>query len=152
FLQPLVRDRADQRRPVTARGEPVAQPALQRAELQEQMAGFAELDVARARNRRPRLAKILGVEQAGAGPALVAAGVAVAAMRAGADDVAVGQEAAVRGRVGLADRALLDKAHLVERLEDLLGELPVRRSRAAREVVEGKAEAPVDVGLHRVLA
>ena len=51
--------------------------------------------------------------------ALVAARVVVAAVRAGADDIAVGQEAAVGRRIDLPDRALLDEA---------------RRRRAARKM------------------
>src|SRR5262249_10760283 len=114
FLQPLVRNRADQWRPVATRVEPVAQPTLQGAKLQEQMAGFAELNVCRTRNRRARLTEVLGIEQSGAGLALVAAAFATATVGTGADDVAVGQEAPVGRRVGLADRALLDESCLVE--------------------------------------
>jgi len=76
-------------------GARVAQTAFQRAQLQEQMAGRAELDVGGAGDRRPRRDQVLGVEQAGAGLALVAAGGGAAAMGTGAGDVAIGQEAAV---------------------------------------------------------
>src|SRR5579883_3533739 len=110
------------------------------------MAGLAELDVGRAGDRRARLDEVLGVEQPGAGLALVAARGGAAAVRTGAGDVAVGQEATVGAGIGLPDRALLDEARLVERQEDLLRQPPVGRARRAREVVEAEAEAAVDVG------
>jgi hypothetical protein len=79
------------------RREPVAQSAFERRELQEQMAARAELDVGRARDRRTWRAKVLGSSSAVQLLALVAARVGMAAVRAGPDDVAIGQEPPVGG-------------------------------------------------------
>ena len=56
---------------------------------------LAHLEVGAPGDGRPRVDQVGGVEHPGAVLALVAAGVRVAAVRAGADDVAVGQEPAV---------------------------------------------------------
>ena len=152
FVEPFQRDRADERWPVASGREPVAQPAVEGREFQEQMAGRAEFDVGRARDRRARRAKFLGVEQRGAALALIAARVGMAAVRAGADDVAIGQEAPVGRRVGLEDRAFLDEARRIEAAEDILRQPPVGLARGAREMVERQAEAAIDVGLYRMLA
>lgn len=59
------------------------------------MPRFAELDVGGTRDCRPRRYEIFRVEHSRAAFTLVAAGVVAAAVRAGADDVAIGQEAVV---------------------------------------------------------
>ena len=64
---------------------------------QEEVFGAADLDVRRAGDRRARMQQVGRIEHPGAVLALVAAGGLVAAVRAGADHVAVRQEAAVRG-------------------------------------------------------
>ena len=152
FVEPLQRDRADERRPVASGREPVAQPALEGREFQEQMAGRAELDVGRVRDRRARRAEVFGVEQRGAALALIAARVGMAAVRAGPDDIAIGQEPAVGRRVGLQDRAFLDEARCIEATEDFLRQPPVGLAGRAREVVERQAEPAIDVGLDAMLA
>ena len=108
------------------------------------MRGLAHLEVGRATDRRARVDQVGGVQHAGAVLALVAARPVVAAVRARALDVAVGQEPAVDRRVHLPDGALLDEAVLVEAPREVLRDLGVLRGRAAAEVVERQPEAVVD--------
>ena len=68
----------------------------------------------------------------------------VAAVRAGADDVAVGEEAPVDRRVHLLGDALLEVALAVEPGGEVLGELVVLRRRAAPEVVPAQPEPLAD--------
>ena len=86
---------------VTKGGQPlrVSSQALSRSTSrglpQEQMAAVAELEVGRAGQCRARRDQVDRIEQRAAIVALVAARGLVAAMRAGAEHVAVGQEAPV---------------------------------------------------------
>src|SRR5688500_9960260 len=100
------------------------------------MAGRAEFDVGGVRDGRAWRAKFLGVEQRRAALALVTPRVGMTAVRAGADDVAIGQEAPVGRRVGLEDRAFLDEARCIEAAEDIPRQLPIGFVRGAREMVE----------------
>ena len=78
------------------------------------MRGIADLDIFGTRNRRARPDQVDGIKHAGAILALVAARPLIAAMGTGADHVAVGQEAAVGGGIGLLGGAQFQKAVLPE--------------------------------------
>ena len=99
----------------------------------------------------PWVDQVRRFEQARAVLALVAVGALVAAVRAGADDVAVGEEALVVERIDLVGDPLLDHAVVAEPLREVPGELGVLRRRAAPEVVERQAETPGEVCLDLVL-
>ena len=102
-------------------------------------------------DRRPRVDQVRRLEQPRAVLALVAVGTLVAAVRAGADDVAVGEEPLVVEGVHLVGDPLLDHAVVAEPLGEVPGELGVLRRRAAPEVVERQPVAPREVGLDLVL-
>jgi len=72
-------------------------------------------------------------------------------MRAGADHVAVRQEALVGVGIDLLGHPLLDEAGLPELLGEALGQLVVLRRGRAAEVVPGEAELAAEVMLHLVL-
>ena len=91
------------------------------------MRAVADLDVGGARERRARIDQIDRIEHARAILALVAARAVIAAMRAGADDIAVGQEAPVGRRIDLLGRAHLQMAVLPQRPREMLGQLVVLR-------------------------
>ena len=78
------------------------------------MRGIADLDLLRSRHRRARIDQVDGIEHARAILALVAARAVIAAMRTGADDVAVRQEAAVGDGIDLLRRAHVEIAALPE--------------------------------------
>ncbi len=92
------------------------------------------------------------IEKLAAVVALVAARVLRPAVRAGAVDVAVGQEARVILAVELLPGFFRDEAVRVEPVEDRLGDLRVRRRRRAAEPVEGDPEPGVRVGVDCVIA
>ena len=83
--------------------------------------------------------------------ALVAPGGGVATVRAGPDDIAVRQEAAVGVGVDLLGDALLKEAVLPELARHRLGHLPVLGGGGPTEVVPGQAEPRSEVRLHLVL-
>ncbi len=120
-------------------------------ELKEQVLGLAHFEVAAARDRRACVDQVGRLEQPCAVLTLVAARVRVAAMRTGADDVAVGQEAAVIDRINLRQRPLLDEAGVVEAVVEMVGQLVVLRRRAAAEIIEAEREITVDLRLDLVL-
>src|SRR5690606_38062923 len=72
----------------------------------------------------------------------------VAAVGAGALDVAVGKEAAVGDGIDLALPYLLDQAGLVEPGGEMLGEAVVPLARGAAEMVEGQPEPVGQILLH----
>jgi hypothetical protein len=74
---------------------PVAHLVDERRLAEEEVLGLPHLEVGAARERGARLEEVGGVQHPGAVLALVAAGALVAAVRARAHDVAVGQEAPV---------------------------------------------------------
>src|ERR1700683_3881941 len=108
------------------------------------MLRLADLEIAAARDRRARLDEIGWLEEPRAVLALVAARVGVAAMRTGADDVAVGQKAAVVDRVDLRQCPFLDETGIVEAVVEMIGQLAVLRRRAAPEIVERQREIAID--------
>ena len=99
----------------------------------------------------PRVDQVRRLEQARAVLALVAVGALVAAVRAGADDVAIGKKAPVVERIDLVGDPLLEHAVVAKLLGEVPGELGVLRRRAPPEVVERQAETPREVGLDLVL-
>ncbi|MHC2424351.1 hypothetical protein ACVIST_001096 [Bradyrhizobium elkanii] len=83
--------------------------------------------------------------------ALIAARAGVAAMRTGAEHVAVGQEAPVGRREHLSRGACFDQPGVIEPTIEVLRQRMIVRRAGAAEMIEGEAEAPVDVGLDGVL-
>ena len=145
----LQRDRGREQRPIGLGLDPAAQLLAHQALPQVEVAGLADLEVGRSRDRRARLDQVGGVELLGAVLALVAARPRIAAVRAGADDVAVGQEAAVGDRVDLPLGHLGDQPGVGEPAGEMLGQAVVLRARRAAEVVEGQPEALAELLLDR---
>jgi hypothetical protein len=143
-------DGGGQKRPVLPALDPVREPLTHGRLLQKQMLGLAHFEIGGAGDRRARVHQIGRVELLGAVLALVAAGLVVAAIGAGSLDIAVGQEAAVLGRIDLPGRDLLDQPVLPELLRQMLGQRLVLLGRGAAEPVEGKPEALPQPLLHRV--
>ena len=148
-VEPLERDRGREQRPVGLGLDPAAQLLAHQALPQVEVAGLAHLEVGRARDRRARLDQVGRVELLGAVLALVAARPRIAAVRAGADDVAVGQEAAVGDRVDLPLGHLGDQPGVGEPAGEMLGQAVVLRARRAAEVVERQPEALAELLLDR---
>ena len=149
---PLAGDRQRERRPHVGVGLDPRRHLVDQLRLQEvEVLGLAHLEVGAAGDGAARLDEVGGVEHPGAVLALVAAGVRVAAVGAGADDVAVGQEATVDRRVHLLGGALLEVALGLQPGREVLGEVAVLGRRAAPEVVPAQAEPLPDVALHLVL-
>lgn len=143
--QPLAGDRGRQLRPLLlVERHPRLDLVLELRLEQEQVLGLTDLQLGGTADRRTGVQQVGRVEHAGAVLALVAAGLVVAAVRTGALDVPVGEEAAVDGRVDLADRPFLDEAVLVELAREVLRDLDVLLRGTASEVVEGELEAVVD--------
>src|SRR5262249_40259750 len=89
--------------------QPVAQLSDQVGLAQKQMPAGPDLEAAIPGYCRSRIAQFRRIEQRSATIALIAACGVVPTMRTGADDVAIGEEASVRGRPYLLDLALLDE-------------------------------------------
>jgi hypothetical protein len=106
-----------------------------------EVARVADLDIAAAGDGRVRVDQLDRIEQRSAIVALVAAGFFVAAVRAGALDIAIRQEALVVDGVDLFRGALVDQAVVFERVGEVLGELAVGRVGRAAEPVERQAKA-----------
>ena len=78
-------------------GDPGAQLNGELGLFEKQVGGIAHLDIFRPRNRRARMFEVGRIEHPCAILTLVAARVGVIAVRAGADHITVGQEAAIGG-------------------------------------------------------
>lgn len=130
--------------------DPLLDLGLELGLQQEEVLGLADLQVRGTADRRARVDQVGRVEDARAVLALVAAGLVVPAVRAGALDVPVRKETPVDRRVHLPDRTLLDEAVLVQPAREVLGDLDVLLRGAAPEVVEGEVETVVH-GLLRVV-
>ncbi len=115
------------------------------------MAGVADLQVRRAGDGRIGLDQVGRIQQPAAVVALVAARRAVAAVRAGALDVAVGQEALVLDRIDHPIGAFLDVTVVLEHVGEVLGQGPVLRRGRTAEPVPAEAEAAADAVLDGVL-
>ena len=95
--QPAFRGRYHEGGPAGAAIDPRAQRSDKLRLAQEQMAAFSDLQRPVARQRRSRVDQFGRIEQRATLVTLITARGRVAAMRAGAEHVAVRQEAAVRG-------------------------------------------------------
>ena len=115
------------------------------------MRAVADLDVARTRKRRARMDQIGGIEHARAVLALIAARAVVAAMRAGADDIAVRQEALVGVGIDLLGLPDFEMAVLPQRARERLRQLVVGPVGRAAEIVPRQTESLADVLLDRML-
>jgi hypothetical protein len=114
---------------------------------QKEMARRSKLECRAPRQRRAGSDKIRRIELTRAAFALVAPCPIVSAVRAGADDVAVGQEPAVGRRIDLVQRAFVDEPAVVEAPKEVLRQGTVLRRRRASEVIERQAQAAIDLGL-----
>ena len=152
LVEPLVGDRRREDGPVLLLVDPGPHLVGELRLQEEEVPALADLEVGAAAHGRAGLDQVGGVEQPGAVLALVAAGGLVAAVRAGADDVAVGQEAAVVDRVDLLGHPLLDEALLLEPPGEVLGQLLVLLGGAAPEVLPRKPEPLAEIPLDGVLA
>ena len=137
------REVADVRAPAGSRLDPAPQRVGERRQVEEEMVRLAELG-RRAVDLRARIDQVGRVELIAAVVALVAARLGIAADRARALDVAVGER--VPGRRGERDELgpFDDRAVLVERLEEVLCDARVIRRRRAREAVVGEPK-PAEV-------
>lgn len=115
------------------------------------MFAFANLEVLAAGDGGSGIDEVGGIEQLGAGLALIASGALKRAIGAGTDDVAVGKKAIVIHRKNLLGGALLNERVFLQFLCKILGDFAVLRRGAAPEVIEGQAEAFAQGGLDIVL-
>jgi hypothetical protein len=116
------RKRAHERRPALAAVEPGLQTIDKLRLPQEQMPRRAQDQVGITGNGGARRDKLHRIKERAAAVALIAARPRRAAMRAGAEDVAIGQEARVRRQPILRDLALLDQPRGLKPLEEMLRE------------------------------
>ena len=131
--------------------DPLDEPLAERGQIEEQVRRLAELG-RRAVHDRAGIDQVDRIELVAAVVALVAARLAVAADRAGAFDVAVGERTAGR-RGDRAERLLLDEEPLVvERAEHVLDDGVVVVRRRPCEAVVRHAETDVVVEDQRVVA
>src|SRR6266702_2013676 len=117
LVEPFARDRCHQERPTLARSEPRLQIADQGLLTQEKMLGRTHFQVCAAGDRRPRPDQVGRLQQSRAVFALVTAGAVELAVWTSADDVTVRKETPVVQRINLVQRALLDKAAVVQAFE-----------------------------------
>ena len=114
------------------------------------MGGIANLDILRPGNRRAGIFQIHRIEHSGAILALVAARPVVIAMRTGADDIAVGQEAAIGGGIGLLGDPHIQEAVLPQLPGEMQGEFAVLRRRRTPKIVPAEAELLAQIFLRQV--
>ena len=146
--EPFLRDRGREHRPVGLAVDPGGQLVLHRRLAQEQMLRLAHLQIGRARDHRARVDQIDRVKLLRAIVALIAAGAVKTAVRAGALDVAVGQEAAVGHRIHLFFGDFADQPLLGQHFREMLGQGAVLRAGRPAEVIEAQPEAARDRRLH----
>ena len=115
------------------------------------MLGLAHFQILRAGDLRIGLLEIGRLQEAAAAVALVAAGALEPAMRTGALDIAVGQEAVVIDGKDLVFQAFLDQALGLQHLGEMLGQLDIGGIRGAAEHVIGQREARPGAFLDLVL-
>ena len=149
--EPALRQRRHERRPPRAGAEPGIEAIHQQRLAQKAMTARAQLDVRIARERRTRPHEVCGIQQRPAAVALVSARSGRAAMRTGAEHVAVGQEAPVHRRPHLAHGAFFDQAAGLQPFVEMPGQCMVLPAGRAAEVIERQAEAAIDVRLDRML-
>ena len=130
--------------------DPVRQLLPQRRLAQVEVLRLAQLEVGRPRDGAARVDQVGRVKLLGAVLALVAARLVVAAVGAGALDVAVGQEAAVGGGIELPLGHFLDQPVVGQMPREMLREALVLRARRPPELVEAEPEAVRQLLLHLV--
>ncbi len=130
---------------------PVANLVLHLRLQQVEMVGVADFDILAAGDRGIRVNQVDRVQEPSAIVALVAARLFEATGRAGALDVAVGQEAAIIDRIDLFGCALFDQAVLFQDLREMLGQCAVGRAGGASKPVIGQVETLACGALYLVL-
>ena len=100
------------------------------------MLGFAHFQIGRTRNRRTRINQVGWVELFGAVFALIAARFVIAAIGAGALNVAIRQEPAVGNGEDLFFRHFADQPVIGQPPGEMLGQSMVLRAGGAAEMVE----------------
>jgi len=142
--QPLVEmfqgDRPGQGLPVMLRADPRPDPVRQLGLQQIQVPRVPDLEIARARHRRIGIDQVGRVQQPPAVVALVAPRTDMAAVRTGALDIAVGQEAGVIDRIDHPVDPLLDQAVLLQNRGEMLCQPLIGRVRRPAEPVVAEAE------------
>src|SRR3954471_3499819 len=114
------------------------------------MLRIAQLDPSRAGDGGARINKIGRVEDAGAVLALIAARSLVTAMRAGADNIAIGKEAIVVDRKDLSRGAFFEQSVPIELMIEVLGDFVVLGRMGSAEMIEREAEAVSQLFLDRM--
>ena len=137
LVEQAEREVLDVRPPVVVRFDPAPQPVGELRQIQEQVLRLAELRH-RPVDPRARIDQVGRVELVAAVVALVAARLGKAADRAGALDVAVRERVPGRRRERDEHLPLDDRAVLVQRPEQILGDPLVVERRRAREQVVGE--------------
>ena len=94
-MQPFLGNRGGQDRPVLLRVDPRIEVVFQLRLLEIQVLGLAHFQIGGARNGGARLDQVGRVQLLGAILALVATGLVIAAIGAGALDVAIRQKAVI---------------------------------------------------------
>ena len=150
IVQPFLGDRGGQDRPVGLAVDPSLQLVLQRALHEVKVLGFPLFQIGGAGNRRARVDKVGRIQLLGAVVALVAARRFKPAVRAGAFDIAVGQEAAVVDRIDHLFGDFADQSVLSQLARKMLGQLVIALRGGSAEMVEGQAEALGNLGLNAV--
>jgi hypothetical protein len=133
--------------PIDPGPDKIRQLGLQHIE----MAGFADLQIARAGDGGIGRDQIEGIQQSAAVVALVAPRLLEAAVRANPLHIAVGEEATVVDGVDHAVQPLFDQAVLFQHMSEMLGQFAVLRAGGTAEPVERQAERLADIALQGVL-
>ena len=149
-VQPFLCNRRGQDRPVCLAVDPGFQLVAQGALAQVEVLRLAHLKIGGAGNGRAGIDQVGRVQLLGAVFALVAPRTVIAAVRAGAFDVAVGQEAVVGDREHLLFAHLFDQPVFGQLAGEMLGQAVVALAGRAAEMIEGQAEAIGDALLHGV--
>ncbi len=140
-VQPFLGDRGGQDRPVGLAVDPFVQIVLQRGLAQVKVLGFADFQIGGPRDRAARLDQVGRVKLLGAVLALIATSLVVAAVRAGALDIAIRKEATIGDRIDLLFGDFLDQSVFRQLARKMLGQRAVLRRRRSPEMVERQAKA-----------
>ena len=121
-VQPFLGNRGGQQRPVLLAVDPCLQFFAQAALFQVKVPGFPHLQIGRSRDGRAGVDQVGRVQLLGAILALVTARQAVAAVRAGAGDVAIRQETAIVDGVDLFFADLFNQPVFVQLAREMLSQ------------------------------
>ena len=149
-MQPFLGDGRGQNRPIGFRVDPLVQLAAHLRLLEKEVLGLTHFQIGGAGDGRARLDQVGWLQLFGAVFTLIATGFVVAAIGAGALDIAVGQKAAIGVGIDLAFADFLDQASVMKTAREVLGQRVVLRRRRAPEMIEGQAKAFGDLGLNGV--